>query len=186
MLFRQGPYSFADQAVCHISSSLLLTFVHQFDLAVYGRNHLVQVAHASSGLLLSADQHSSLRNTNQAFECRNGQTRRNTAFGVDVFALTRFHRNLLHQYTKYFRYIYPFMLILVEFRFLGSDLLPDGYALRVVCKDLTLDTVFKRSDDRSAVGVIFRVGGKYKLDVHWQTQLESTDLDVALLQHVKQ
>src|SRR5690606_31768168 len=56
---------------------------------------------------------------------------------------------------------------------------------RVMGQYLAFDAVFKWRDDRSAIGIILRVGGKYKLDVERQPQPEPANLDIFLLQHIE-
>src|SRR3546814_7664413 len=69
--------------------------------------------------------------------------------------------------------------------FLECDFARYVDAFRVVGQYLAFNTVFERRNDGSTVGVVFGVGGKYKLDVERQPQFESTYLDIFLLKHVE-
>ena len=56
----------------------------------------------------------------------------------------------------------------------------------IMGENLAFDPVFQGSYNRSAVGIVFRIGCEHKLDIQGQSNPESPDLYIPLLQYIKQ
>src|SRR5690606_24730416 len=135
---------------------------------------------------LARNKHPPFGRAHQVFVSRNGEPSRNTRFLVDILTLTRLKRNLLNQVLQQAINLNSRPLFGREPGLLESDFTRYINAFRVMGQYLAFDAVFKWRDDRSAIGIILRVGGKYKLDVERQPQPEPANLDIFLLQHIEQ
>ena len=105
----------------------------------------------------------------EIFHGADREARRNTALLIDILAFARFKGDHFHQFTHEGRHSDTLQLLFRMMRFELRYLHSECDAFRIVCDNLTLDTVFQWSDNTSAIGVIFRVSRKNELNVERQS-----------------
>jgi len=175
----------AQQGHGHLVRTFLLTLIHKLHFARNGRHHPPEIGEATTGRRLAIEQHAPLSRADEVFIARNGQSRRYAALLIDQLALAGREGQLLQQYLQNHRHVHLALLLRTELGLLQGDAAGDLYIFRIVCKNLTFNTILKGRNDRPAVGIVLRIGCKHKLYVQRQPQLEAADLYVALLQDVE-
>ena len=174
----------ADEVPRHRVGTLLLPFVHQFDLARERRHHGLQIQDARMHRLLPCLQGAPLQVGEQVLVRSDGNARRHPARLVDELAAPGLEGHLLDDLPEVVGHLEgdaalrPGLLV--------GD--PDGIgqALRVVGQDLGGDAILEGGDDVAPVGVVLGIGGEHHEDVDGQTHGEAADLEILLFHDVEQ
>src|SRR5436190_16832935 len=101
----------------------------------------------------------------QALKCTDCKTCRHTTFLINVLAVPGFKGYLFNQSAQQIGNNYCITLIRRNAGFLACDCFTYFYGFWIVSKNLAADTILQRSNNRTAVGIIFGVGCKNKLQI---------------------
>ncbi len=175
----------SDQPACHDFWTLLLALVDHFELAGKGRQQRRKVAEAGVDRTVAGHEGAALEIRGQELDRRDRHARRDPRGLVDELALPGCDRDLLDQQAR-LRREHDRRIVAFGPRLLGGDLGSERRARWIVGEDLRGDPVAQRGDDRAAVGVVLRVGGKGEQHVERQAHGEAADLEIALLEQVEQ
>ncbi len=137
-------------------------------------------------LLLIVYDASAFSRGHQVFVCRYGEACRYTAFGIYIFAFTCFKGYLLHKIFGDLVYGYSIALLLLYASFLLRNAFAYVQRARVVGNDLAVDTVFERCNYAAAVGIVFGISCKDKLNIQRHPYFKAAYLYIAFLQYVEE
>src|SRR6266851_2439167 len=176
----------ANEFACDDVRAFEFAFVFEFHFSGDGGEGGVDVGDAGDDGLFAVASGALLGAADEAFECGDGKTLADAGAAVDALVFARLEGDFFHDLAKIVGHVDFLAGIAAHPGFLSGDGHSFFDAGGIVRANLGTDAVFQRSDDFSARGVIFWIGGEDEEHVEREAQGIALNLNVAFLHDVEE
>ena len=165
--------------------SLQLAFIFQFHFSGDRRNGGVNIGHARRNVGFAVSRRALLSIAGDGLHAGNGQALTDAGAAIDALVFTRKESDLLDDFADVVRGDELVARGSLRPGFLRGDGHAFFHGSGVMSADFAANSIFKRSDDFSARGVIFGIGSENDKDVERQANRVALNLNVAFLHDVE-
>src|SRR5580692_2141599 len=186
MFAEDAPDSGANQFASDGVGTFEFALIFEFKLAGDGGKRGINIGDARDGGFFASASGALLGAADKTFESGDREALADAGTAVDALVFARLKSNLFHHVSKIGRDFDLAYGIACDPGLLRSDRHAFFKRRRIVGPNFRADTVFERSDDFSASGVVFGIRGENDQDVQRQAQRVTLNLNVAFLHDVEQ